>query len=177
MVRMRLFRKLFALRIPIAILVLYVQCFAATFAQAEQLTVQAGTPVDLNFETTVSSESATQGQEVIMRVATPVVVNGKTVVEVGASAVGEVVFSKKSGMVGMAGRISVAAKRVTAVDGTVIALTGSKDFEGKDNMVTSIVITVVCCILGLLMKGGKAEIPSGSSLRASVATPVQVNVN
>ncbi len=38
----------------------------------------------------------------------------------------------------------------------------------------SVVITVVCCILGLLMKGEKADITSGSSVRATVAGMTEV---
>jgi hypothetical protein len=178
MIRLRPFGQMSSLCIPLAGLMLVSQCLMPTVAAAEAATVkvQMGTPVDLVFDTAVSGDAAVAGQQVTLRVANPVVVGGKTVVEAGAPAVGEIMVARKSGMVGMAGSIVVTIKSVTAVDGTIIALSGTKAAEGKSNVVTSVVITIVCCVLGLLMKGEKAEIPAGSTVRATAATQVEVTV-
>lgn len=178
MIRLRIFRRLYALCLPLAALLFLTQCVmpAAAVAESSKVKVQAGTPIDLVFDLGISGETAVPGQQVVLKVANAVVVDGKTVIAAGAAALGEIVSAKKSGMVGSPGAIAVSVISVKAVDGTVISLSGSKAADGKSNVTTSIVVTVVCCILGLLMRGGNADIPSGSTLRATVATPVEVLV-
>ncbi len=170
------FRKIYALCLPLAALLFLTQCVMPPFAVAEsaKVKVQMGTPVDVVFDQTISSDTAVTGQQVTLKVANPVVVDGKTVIAAGAPVLAEVLTAKKSGMVGMPGAITVSVKSVTAVDGSIVALSGTRVAEGKSNVATSVVITVVCCILGLLMKGEKADITSGSSVRATVAGMTEV---
>lgn len=143
-------------------------------AQTQKVKVQMGTLMDLVFDPAVSGDTSALGQTVTLRVVNAVVVEGKTVIAAGAPAVGEVQSAKKRGMIGSAGSLVVAAKNTTAVDGTFVPLTGTKAIDGKSKVTSAVVVTILCCVLGLLMKGGKAEIPAGTSMRASVAAPVEV---
>jgi hypothetical protein len=162
------------------------QCVLPALAAAQDSTavtpgtikvqLPVGTVVDLTFDTMVTPQTAAVGQNVTLKVANDVKVNGKVVIAAGTTATGEVIQSKKSGSVGQEAEISVTVKHVAAVDGTVVPLSGTKAVVGANKQTTSIVITLLCCILGLLKKGGKAEIPAGSSLRATVAAPVEIQV-
>ncbi len=136
-----------------------------------------GTVVDLTFDTRVTPETDAVGQNVTLKVTNDVRVNGKVVIAAGATATGEVVQSARSGAVGKEAQISVTAKQVPAVDGTVVPLSGTKAVVGQAHQTSSIVITLLCCILGLLQHGGKAEIPAGSSLRTTVAAPVEIQIS
>lgn len=148
----------------------------ASQAGGTSVSVPVGTIVDLVFDQTLSANSASLGQSVMLRVSSPVVVNGKTVIAAGTMATGEVVNSSKAGAVGKEGQLGVSIKSVTGVDGTLIPLNGTKTVVGENHTTSSVVITLLCCILGLLQQGGKAEIPAGASVRASVAAPTNVTV-
>lgn len=184
--RMPLLRPL---AIPLAIL-LILQCVslapAASFAQTEtgeatqaqstKVTIPWGTPVELKFNERIAPETAAVGTTVMLTVAMPVIVGGKTVIAAGAAAAGEVIESSKRGAIGKPGSVGVLAKHVVAADGTIIPLTGTKLIEGKSKQTSAIVITIFCCILGLLQKGENAEIPAGSSIQVTVATAMDVQV-
>jgi hypothetical protein len=162
------------------------QCGMPTLAAAQEAKAEAaatvkvqipvGTVVDLTFDTLVTPATAAVGQTVTLKVTNDVKVNGKVVIAAGTTATGEVVAEAKSGAIGKEASISVTAKQVAAVDGTVVPLSGTKAVSGEGHETSSIVITLLCCILGLLQHGGKAEIPAGSTLRTTVAAPVEIQV-
>jgi hypothetical protein len=101
-------------------------------------------------------------------------IGGVVVIAQGATAQAEVVTSKRRGSIGKPAHIGVVLRSVQAVDGTTIALTGQKQVLGEDKQTSSLVITLLCCILGLLQKGGPAEIAAGSTVRGNVVGPVSV---
>jgi len=141
---------------------------------AQKVRVEVGTIVDLVFDTAMNPKTAAIGQTVMLKVSAPVKVGNLTIIAAGAAAIGEVTRSEKAGAVGMNAAIGVTVKQVTAVDGTVIPLSGTKMVEGESHQTSSIVITVLCCILGLLQQGGQAEIAAGATLRATVLAPIDV---
>lgn len=149
-----------------------------TFTSISQCaeTVPAGTLVPLSTVAPLNPELVAMGDTVMFVVARDVVVNSKVVIKAGATARGEVTASKNNNLIGIAGKMGIAAKSVEAVDGSTIMLTGSKNVDGKDKMVVSIGLSLICCVLFALMKGGDAEIPAGSELFAQSLTSVNVNV-
>jgi hypothetical protein len=68
-------------------------------------------------------------------------------------------------------------RSVEAVDGSNIALSGTKHVQGENKQTQSLVITILCCILGLIIQGGDAEIASGSSMDATVEMTTTVEVD
>ena len=162
------------------------QCGLPAFVAAQENKTEAvattkvllpvGTVVDLTFDTAITPETAAVGQSVTLKVTNDVKINGRVLIAAGTTATGEVVQSSKSGAVGKEAQISVTVKQVAAVDGSVVPLSGTKAVIGESHQTSSIVITLLCCILGLLKKGGKAEIPAGSALRTTVAAPIEVQV-
>jgi hypothetical protein len=144
--------------------------FAATVA------VPVGTVVQVVFNNPVDPATVAPGQTVMLSVVNPVVIGGVTVIQAGAPVLGEVTAAEQSGSVGKPAKIGVALRQVTAVDGTNIPLSGQKQMEGQNKQTTSLVVTILCCVLGLLMKGGTATIPAGSQLQATTMAPVTVTV-
>ena len=110
------------------------------------------------------------------RVLNDVRVNGEVVIRAGSIAQGQITKAEKSGLLGSAGELEINVKSVKAVDGTTIYMTSSSlADEGSNKLALSIVLTVLC-LFGFLIKGGKAEIPSGTQIQSMVASDVEINL-
>ena len=143
---------------------------------AETIVVKAGTPVHLELIDNIDGNKVKQGQTVDFRVVSDVVIDSKKVITAGSIAKGQIVDQKKSNLLGIPGEVQISIKHVIATDGTMIHLSGSSlSDEGADRLVLSVVCTL-CCIFGFLIKGGKAEIPSGTTLQAYVASNTQLDM-
>ncbi|MBO5677696.1 MAG: hypothetical protein J6S02_06155 [Bacteroidaceae bacterium] len=143
---------------------------------AETVVVTAGTPVHLELTDNIDGNKVKQGQTIDFRVISDVIIDGKKVISAGSMAKGQVVDRKKSTLLGIPGEVQVAIKHVIATDGTMIHLSGSSlSDEGDSRLVVSLVVTFFC-LFGFLIKGGKAQIPSGTTLQAYVASNTQLNV-
>jgi hypothetical protein len=70
----------------------------------------------------------------------------------------------------------VLIRTVPAVDGKPVPVSATMSKEGSSKLTEAIVVAVICCILGLLIKGGKTSIPEGATVQASVLTPTVVEV-
>jgi hypothetical protein len=145
-------------------------------ALAASVAVPVGTIVSAVFKDPVDPATATAGQTVLLSVADPVVIGGRTVIQAGAPVFAEVTVAEKCGAVGKPAKIGVALRHVTAVDGSNIALSGLKQMEGENKQTTSLVVTILCCVAGLLMKGGTATIPAGSVVQGTTMAQAEVVV-
>jgi hypothetical protein len=156
-------------------LALQVVIFPAV-ALAATIEIPVGTVVTVVFNDTVDPTTTAPGQTVMLSVVNPVLIGGTTVIEAGAPVLGEVTMAVKRGSIGKPAQIGVALRHVVAVDGTNIALSGSKQMEGEDKTKSALVITILCCVLGLLQKGGAATIPSGAQVQAMTMAPATITV-
>jgi hypothetical protein len=147
-----------------------------TQAEPEKLILPAGTPIVISFDSAITPLTHSLGQRVSLRVAEPVKVDGKTVIEAGAVVVAEISRSQKKGAVGKPAVIGISLLSVTTVDGSSIAISGQKVVEGENKQTTSLVVTIICCVLGLIMKGGDAEIPAGTQVNAATITNAEIAV-
>lgn len=136
--------------------------------------IPAGTPVSLKLDQTVDSKTAQTGQKVRFSVLNDVKVKGRVVIKAGTQAIGEVVHARDAGMLGTAGALHIAVRTVEAVDGTPVVLDSRKGTEGKDKMVQSVGIAMLCCIFALFMKGKEATMEAGALFDAMVVAPVEV---
>lgn len=148
-----------------------------TVALAVTVDLPVGTVVVGAFNDVVDPATATPGQTVTLSVVNPVVIGGVTVIEAGAPILGEITVAEQRGAVGKPAKIGVTLRHVTAVDGTNIPIVGQKLMEGKNEQTASLIVTILCCVLGLLMKGGAATIPAGSQVQATTMAPAAVNVS
>ena len=150
--------------------------FVAGAANAELVEIPVGTLVTLRVQGTISPATHTTGQTVLFSVDQNVVIDGRPVIAAGATGMGEVSAASKKGSVGKAASISVLARSVNAVDGTVIPLRGTKSVQGDSKTTESVGITVLCCIGGLLMKGEDAQILDGSTIDGYVLSATSVDL-
>lgn len=145
------------------------QVQAATTVQ-----VPPGTAIMLTTAATLKADDLNVGDRVAFTVMQDVVVNGKVVIKAGATAFGEVVSSKKNNFLGIPGAIGVSLRTVTTADGKSVPISASKHVEGDDKMIVSIGLSLVCCILFALMKGGEAVIPAGTAVDGVTTMAVEV---
>lgn len=141
---------------------------------AEIVKVPAGTAIMLRTTTDVTS-SMSVGDVVSLVVVQDVLVNGKIVAKAGAVALGEVSALVKRSFFGIPAKISVTVRRVTMVDSNMVSVGNTKTVEGDDQMVCSIIGTILC-LFPALIKGGDAKIASGAMFDAIVTSPSDVTV-
>lgn len=150
--------------------------FVPTVALAETISLPAGTPVRLRVDTPIIPEGHNVGDRIGLTVSSDVVIDGNVVIAAGAEARAEIVQAKNRGMIGIPAKIGLSVRSVEAVDGTTIPLYATKVVEGKDKMVMSIGLSLICCILFALMKGGDATIPAGTEIIAETAGSISVTI-
>ena len=139
---------------------------APAFAQTNVVRVPAGTAVTLATTSTLDPQMVRVGDVVNLTVVSDVVVNGKVVFKAGSPARAEITAASPRGIVGRPDKMTVQLQNAQAVDGSTVPITAAKSVEGDDKMVLTIVLTLVC-VPFILMKGGKAAIPSGSQINAT----------
>jgi len=149
----------------IVLISLSITIFDVDLVLAKNVTVKGGTQVMLQFQQTVNSKSSNVGDKPNVIVTQDVVVDGSVVVRGGSPTVATVTKAQKAGAVGSPGVIEVEITGVYAVDGTLIRISGARiSEEGKGKQTESIVITLLCCILALLMTGEQGEISTGTQV-------------
>jgi hypothetical protein len=143
----------------------------------ETIKIPSGTEIPVVIAQTLSSETCGVGTEIIARVSNDLIINGSVVIRKGEMAVGIVEVCQKNGAVGSAGKLTIALTSTRAVDGSQIALTGTKSAEGESKVGTAVIVTILCCILGLLMKGSNAQIVSGTQIICRTAQDASITIN
>jgi hypothetical protein len=149
---------------------------APVLAESVIVEVPAGTRVLCAFTDELAPATSAVGQRITLRVVDAIKVNEQVVIEAGALAVGEVTQSRKRGAIGKPDIIGVTLYSVTAVDGSALPVTGQRVAEGDDKQTSALVITILCCVLGLLQKGGKASIPQGAQIEGTVTGLAKVAI-
>lgn len=151
-----------------ALLLACVMLFSAFTKPAGNVAVlKSGTMVSLELVDQVSSDMKA-GQTVDFRVVSDVKADGVVVIPAGTIAKGQIISASKNSLLGGEGEVTVQVKSVNAIDGTKVPLSGSSlTAEGENKLVVSIVLTLLCWF-GFLLKGGKGEIPAGTTFEATV---------
>lgn len=160
-----------------------IAAFVSTFvlppeaiASPTEVRIPAGTVVLLKTNTTLVPSQLNPGDTISLSVVSDVVVDGNVVIAAGSSAKGEITNAKDRNMIGIAAEIGFSVRSVQAVDGSTVMLSGAKNISGKDKMILSIGLSLVCCILFGLMKGGDATIPSGTQIESIVASTTVISL-
>ncbi len=157
-----------------ASIMMFTSVAPAKAESGKYVVLKAGTPVMLELITNVNSNKFHAGDMVDFRVTNDVKVKGEVVIPAGSIAKGQVTYTSKSNFIGTAGEISVTVRSVTAVDGSTVLLSSAGiSNEGNDKMVVSIVISLFC-ILGLLVKGERGKLVTGSPVSATIASNVEI---
>ena len=139
--------------------------------------VRSGSYIQLELTESINSGDVSMGKSLNFRVTSPLIQDGKTIVASGAMARGVVETVDGAAMLGGEGELAISLKSVTAVDGTQIPISANKFVKGKDKMMTSVIIGLFLCFPFLFMKGGEAELQSGSIIEAMVVGSPNINVD
>ena len=146
------------------------------FLAAEMMTINTNTILQVRLLQDISSKTAVSGERVVYEVLRDVYLNGKIVFKQGASASGQVLISQPAGRVGGAGNLSFNITSVQAVDETQVPVNISRSIQGQSKMGTSVVVSILCCILGLLIKGEEAVAVQGLVLEVQTSAPISIQV-
>jgi hypothetical protein len=132
-----------------------------------KLILREGTEVRLKFAQSVSSKTAEEGDSVNLVLDEDLKVGDVTVAKAGAKSVASVTHSKRAGMMGKAGELSMRLEYVIVGDARM-RLRGSKGKEGQGKEGTAVVLTVLFGPLGLIKHGKNVEIKEGTPFTAYV---------
>jgi len=125
------------------------------------------TEVPLKFASCLTSKTAHEGDPVELVLAEDLKVGVAVVAAKGSHAVATVSSSKKAGMMGRPGELSVQLQHLVVGDNRV-RLRGTKGREGEGKVGTTVALTVLFGPIGLIKHGKNIEIAEGTPLTAYV---------
>lgn len=138
-------------------------------------TLAANTPIVINLADTVSTENVTLGTTVQFTVANDVKdASGNILVRTGAPVSAVVSSATSKARIGKSGEVTVENFSATAVDGTIIPLSGSISEKAQPKKKLSITLSVLVCPLFLLMRGKDAIIPAGTQQTVYTTSDVSI---
>ena len=140
---------------------------------AHNVVVKAGTQIPLKSVNTVKAADLDKGESVLFRVARDVNVNGVTAVPYGISVKGTVYEARRSAWWGTRGRLGITINEIVMPDGTVIPLDNGNIYIKGENR-TGWSILVFAMTLLPIPCGGKAQMPMGYEVVATVASSVSI---
>jgi hypothetical protein len=144
------------------------------------LRLPAGTELSVELVDALSSKTSTLSQRFAIRLAKPISADGVEVVPAGAAGEGEVIDVGKAGFSGKAGKLIVSA-RFLELNGKrvrVRGLTLAKGGESRvnDGVALGITAGAAGAVVGMLIKGGDIEMPTGTAGSVRLAEDVELSV-
>lgn len=156
--------------------IIMVQTVLQDAAYAATIKIPAGTPITIRLNETVSTKNSSTGQLITaLTVVNDIKVNGKVAIAAGSMATAEVTKAEKPGFIGIAGELNLVGQTVRAVDGTMVPFSLNKYVEGRSRVVLSVILGLLC-LFPLLIKGGHAEFPTGSTFNGMTLGLAEVTV-
>jgi hypothetical protein len=104
--------------------------------------IPAGTIIEIEAASPVSSARANEGDKMKFRVSRQVLVNGALVIERGAPATARVIKGKRAGSWGRGGSLGWVLEDVVAIDGTRVPIRLSDQLKGK-NISAAVVLAAI----------------------------------
>ena len=145
-------------------------------ACADCVIIPALTPVQLEMMATLGSKVSRTGDTFPIRLVTAIIVDSKEVIPAGTMGVGEVVHAKKSGGMGAAGELVLAARYLDIggqhlrLRSLHIALAGHSKIDTTNGVALAGAATVPPLMLvGYFLSGGQATVPQGTVAFAKTA--------
>lgn len=114
----------------------------------------------------IDAEQYKVGSTVILDVAVDVKIDDQVLIASGTPVIAIMDQSETEGMIGSGGEIALSIQSTTAVDGTVIALTGNWRAKGEAEVGGTVAVGLILCPLALLNEGEPAIIIGGAQMRA-----------
>ena len=145
------------------VLVFSSDCFAQ---EQRKIKLTSQTLVVIRTSQHIDAEQFKVGATVPLDVAVDVKVDDEILIAAGAPVMAVVDDAETEGMVGQGGEISVSIQSTTAVDGTVVALTGHLRAKGESEVGGTVAVGLILCPLALLNTGEPGVIHGGRQMRA-----------
>lgn len=160
----------------LAVILMTIGLSAAASAQTDgTLVLKAGTPVTMLTTQRLSSQSSSVGGTVNLMVKNDVLTDGTVVIPSGTIVKGYIYDAGSATVLGIGGKVGFDVDGLYATDGTFVPLTGASVYEkGDDNMVLAILCGCFT-VLGFLINGDAAEIPSGTEVQGMVMANTYLN--
>jgi hypothetical protein len=114
----------------------------------------------------IDAEQYKVGSTVILDIAVDVKIDDQVLISAGTPVMAVMDQAETEGMVGSGGEIALSIQSTTAVDGTVVALTGNWRAKGEDEVGGTVAVGLILCPLALLNQGEPAIIIGGAQIRA-----------
>ena len=114
----------------------------------------------------IDAEQYKVGATVILDVAVDVKIDDQVLIASGTPVMAIMDQAQTEGMIGSGGEIALSIQSTTAVDGTVIALTGNWRAKGEEEVGGTVAVGLILCPLALLNEGEPAIIIGGAQMRA-----------
>ncbi|MBS1239366.1 MAG: hypothetical protein H6R45_72 [Proteobacteria bacterium] len=143
----------------------------AAEAQAELLTLTAGTPVTLAVTQEVNSSTHKAGDTFQLTVLNDVKIGETVVIPRGTPGVGEITWRTGKGAFGKSGKIEFSLRSID-LGGQRIPVTGDYRQEGEGNTVATGVGILAVGIFAGFITGKRARLPVGRELLSQIAQPV-----
>jgi hypothetical protein len=131
------------------------------------LRIPEGTEVHVHLTEPLSSATASAGDTFSIVTDEEIRLPGGVIIPSGYSGKGEVTQVEKSGMLGKPGQLSIRINYIKIGDAHV-HLRANKNSEGKSNVTTMVVTTVLLTGLGLFIHGHSVKMPAGQPITAFV---------
>jgi len=112
------------------------ESLTSTKLRARELTIPAGTPVEIEAAYTVSSRDVRPGDLLSFRVLVPIRIDGVTLIDPYSLVTARVVHAKRGGHWGKAGKLAWAMQDVVAADLTRVLLTAQQKLPSKENEIS-----------------------------------------
>ncbi|MEM9721066.1 MAG: hypothetical protein AAGA10_17515 [Bacteroidota bacterium] len=150
-----------------------------------EYTLRAGTQIVVEATQTYDSEALSAGQSVNVRVKYNVIVKKHTLIAAGAMGNATISSISKPKIFGKGGEMEVQIQNVQAVDGQQIPVTGIPMRLKGDNKaglawglsIPLFLLTFIGGAVGFLIKGKPAELRSGMTLNANVASDMEIEAD
>ena len=149
-----------------------------------EFTLRAGTQIVVESTQTYTSENLAPGQSINVRVKYNIVVKKQTLIAAGSMGNATISRINKPKIFGKGGEMIVQVQNIQSVDGQQIPVTGIPMILKGDNRaglawglsIPLFLLTVIGGGVGFLIKGKPAELRSGMTLNANVASDMEVEV-
>lgn len=149
---------------------------SSVFAQTKDVTIKAGTPIEVATMYEISSKTHPVGTVVDLKLLNPVSVKGEVVIPVGSIVKGRITQCQKSKIFGTPGAIAVEANTISAVDGSLVPISGITFRNTGNSRLGWSIVGTVFCLFGFLIHGSSGIIPAGTQMSGNVLANTTITI-
>lgn len=167
--------------IALTSIALFLPVSVSAQAKEKEFVIKAGTPIEVATMSEISSKTHPLGTVIELKLLNSVVVKKNTVIPAGTIVKGKVTQCKKRSVFGVPGLIAIDANSITAVDGTLVPISGlsfRNDGISRRGWAWGCGIVGTLCLFpfGFLIPGSHGIIPAGTQLSGNVMSNTTITM-